>query len=135
MHPGRRVAPPWDLIERTHEFAIAAMNFYRTLPTTAEAQTPGRQFLDAALSVASNYRAARKGRSPAEFRAKLGISLEEADEALGWLELMRDSKIAFDADLLSEARQLVAILTTSQKTARANAAREKGRTHRRNEHR
>ncbi len=111
-----------DLRVRTHDFALWAIRFYRKLPNKPEAQAPGRQFLNAALSVASNYRAARKGRSRAEFIAKLGICVEEIDESVGWLELMRDGRIASEPDLLAEARELSAILTTSQKTARRNSA-------------
>lgn len=128
LHPRQPVPPPRDLVERTHQFALSALRFYRRLPKTPEAQTPGRQFLDAALSVAANYRAARRGRSRAEFVSKLGICLEEADECVGWLELMRDGQIAIDSDLLAEARELSAILTTSQKTARANTAKMRDNT-------
>lgn len=115
--------PPRDLLERTRQFGLAALKFYRRLPKTPEAQTPGRQFLRAAMATRSNYRAARKGRSRAEFIAKLGLAAEEADESMDWLEVLRDGQIAHDPDLLSEARQLTAILTKSQKTARENDAR------------
>ena len=63
----------------------------------------------------------RTVRSRAEFIAKLGIVVEEADEAVSWLEFMRDGQIASDAELLSEAKQLCAIFTQSLKTARQNA--------------
>jgi four helix bundle protein len=39
-------------------------------------------------SVAANYRAACRGRSRAEFIAKLGTVEEEADESAFWLELI-----------------------------------------------
>ena len=68
----------------------------------------------------SNYRAARKGRSHAEFTAKLQTAFEEADESLDWLEYLRDSKIREDARLLSEARELSSILGAAVKTARRN---------------
>jgi len=43
-----------------------------------------------ASSVAANYRAACRARSKAEFVAKLSIAVEEADETVLWLELIRD---------------------------------------------
>jgi four helix bundle protein len=49
--------------------------------------------------------------------------LEEADESLYWLELLRDAGMVPKpkiASLIDEANQIVAILTSSQKTARAN---------------
>jgi four helix bundle protein len=60
-------------------------------------------------------------RRKSEFIAKIGIVVEEADEAVLWLELLIESGIvpAEKADLLlSEARELTAIFTASQRTAR-----------------
>src|SRR6476660_3805975 len=95
-----------DLLERTRRFAIDSLIFYKGLPKTSEAQVPGVQFLKASSSVAANYRAAQRGRSRAEFVAKLGVVLEEADESVYWLEYMKDGRIADDSRLLAEAKQL-----------------------------
>jgi four helix bundle protein len=114
---------PRDLLQRTHQFGLRIMRFYRRLPKTPEAQKPGQQLLDAGLSVALNYRAARKGRSRKEFIAKLGICVEESDECVGWLEVLRDSGIAFDDRLMAEAKEISAIMTAAQKTARRNLHR------------
>ena len=84
---------------------------------------PGLQFYRAATSLDSNYNAARRSRTRAEFAAKLGTVVEESDEAVNWLEFMRDGDIASDPELLSEARQLCAIFTTARKTARGNLGR------------
>ena len=65
-----------------------------------------------------NYRAARRGRSRAEFIAKLGIVVEEADETVEWLEFLRDGNIASDPELLAEAKELCAIFTAALRTAR-----------------
>jgi four helix bundle protein len=81
----------------------------------------GQQLLDAATSVAANYRAACRARSRAEFIAKLGTVLEEADESLFWLELMVDAEVVTKSRverLLKEADELTAIFTTSVKTAK-----------------
>jgi len=80
----------------------------------------GLQYIRSATGVNSNYRAARRGRSRREFIAKLGNVVEEADESLEWLEVMRDSGIAHDPRLLAEARELLAIFTASLKIARRN---------------
>ncbi len=61
---------------------------YRALPASAEAQVLGKQLLRCGTSVAANYRAACRGRSRAEFAAKLGVVVEEADESMLWLELL-----------------------------------------------
>ena len=109
-----------DLLPRTHQFAIDSVEFYRQLPKTPDAQVPGVQYLKSSTAVNANYRAARRGRSPKEFISKLGNVVEEADESVEWLEVMRDARIADNPKLLSEARQLCAIFTTSLATARRN---------------
>ena len=43
-----------------------------------------------ATSVAANYRVACRGRSNADFIAKMGIGEEEADESLFWMELLAE---------------------------------------------
>ena len=117
--------PPYDLKERTRLFALAVTQFCRTLPHTDEAQEAASQLRDAANSTRANYRASRKGRSRAEFQAKLQIACEEADESVGWLEYFADAKIKTDRELLQEAREIASILTASVKTARDNTARLK----------
>jgi four helix bundle protein len=71
--------------------------------------------------MAANYRVAGRARSKAEFIAKIGVVVEEADETVLWLELLADSDIIKSAklgDLLAEANELVAIFSASRRTAR-----------------
>ena len=124
MHVRQGMAPR-DLLERTRLFALSALTFCRKLPGTREAQEAAGQLRRAANSVRSNYRAARKGRSRAEFQAKLGTVSEEADECLDWLEYFRDAKIRSDAALIEEARELAKTFATSVRTARTNTNRMK----------
>jgi four helix bundle protein len=109
---------PEELQNRVYKFALASVAFYKRLPKEPAAQVPGVQYLRSSTSHWSNYRAARRARSRREFVAKLGNVVEEIDEAVGWLELMRDADIAQDSGLLAEARELCAILTASYGTAR-----------------
>ncbi len=74
--------------------------------------------------MAANYRAVCRARTKAEFVAKVGIVVEEADEAVLWLESLTESGIVPEEkakDLLLEARELTAIFTASQRTARSAA--------------
>src|SRR5438105_234438 len=116
--------PPWDLIERTRRFALAVLKFCRRLPRTSEAQEAASQLRRAATSTRSNYRAARKGRSRAEFRSKLQTAFEEADECVDWLEYLKDGGIQEDEVLLQEAHEIAKILSRSVKTAQENAPRK-----------
>jgi four helix bundle protein len=73
--------------------------------------------------VASNYRAACRGRSKAEFIAKLGIAEEEADESALWLELIIESDMMEEKlilSLLNEAGELTAIFAKSRISAKEN---------------
>ena len=106
---------------RTKDFALRVLRLYRSLPRTEEARILGRQLLRSSTSIGANYRAACRGRSRAEFVAKLGIVLEEADETVFWLELFQEGNIFPTGklcDLLLEANELVAIFASSVRTAR-----------------
>jgi four helix bundle protein len=53
----------------------------------------------------------------------VGIVAEEAGESILWLELLQDTEALSSkqiADILKEARELTAIFSASQKTARKN---------------
>ena len=79
--------------ERTKKFALRVIKLTASLPSGLNAQIIGKQLVRSGTSVGANYRAALRARSPAEFRAKLNIVLEEADETEYWLELLSESKI------------------------------------------
>jgi four helix bundle protein len=123
----RRMTPQ-ELRNRSKQFAVRAVRFCRSLPGTWEARRVGGQLIDSSTSVAMNYRAAGRGRSHREFTAKLGTVVEEADESLGWLELIAEVPIAKGPELtwlLGEAAELVAIFGSSYATAKASDERER----------
>lgn len=66
---------------------------FAALPKSTVAQVLGKQVLRSGTSVGANYREARRGRSKAEFIAKIGDSLRELEETAYWLELLVDGKI------------------------------------------
>ena len=71
------------LKERTKQFAIRIVRLFRTLPKNEEdARVIGKQVLRSGTSVGANYRAVCRARSTAEFIAKIGIVVEEANELL-----------------------------------------------------
>ena len=112
---------PEEVRNRTKQFAIRVVRLCRSLPKTDEARTIGRQLLRSGTSVAANYRAVCRARSKAEFIAKIGVVVEEADETVFWLELLIDTGMVAEEklrDLLKEANELVAIFAASQQTAR-----------------
>jgi four helix bundle protein len=109
-----------ELRNRTKAFALRLVRLFQALPRTEEARIIGRQMLRSGTSVAANYRACQRARSRAEFAAKMGIVLEEADETVFWLELLVESSIVPAGQLqalLREARELVAIFYSSRRSA------------------
>jgi four helix bundle protein len=112
-----------ELKRRTKQFGLRVIKLVESLPSTSTARTIGNQLLRSGMSVGANYRAACRGKSKADFIAKAGISLEEADECLYWMEMLQEANILpveMQKDLMKEANELVAILTASIKTARAH---------------
>jgi len=111
-----------QLRERTKQFAIRVVRLFRSLPKTDEAKVIGKQALRSGTSVAANYRAVCRARSKAEFVARIGVVVEEADETVFWLELLVETGIVSQArmnGLLSEANELLAIFAASQRTSRS----------------
>jgi len=109
-----------ELKERTKQFALRIIRLVDALPKTMAGRTIGNQIVRSGTSVGANYRAACRGRSKAEFAAKLGTVAEEADETCFWLELIMDGELLPRdqvAPLYSEADELTAIFTTSVRTA------------------
>ena len=112
---------PEQLRDRTKTFALRIIRLFRSLPYRTDTHVLGKQLLRCGTSVAANYRAVCRARSKAEFIARIGIAAEEADEAVLWLELLTESGILkpeLTESLLKEAKELAAIMTASQQTAK-----------------
>lgn len=77
-----------DLTRRTKDFGLRVMKLVRELPNDVPGKVIANQLMPSASSVGANYRSACRARSTAEFIAKLGVVLEEADESDHWLELI-----------------------------------------------
>jgi four helix bundle protein len=75
-----------DLKRRTKAFALRILKLAAALPNPIEGKAIRGQLVRAGTSVGANYRAACRGRSRAEFIAKIGTVEEESDESAFWLE-------------------------------------------------
>src|SRR4029077_7407300 len=107
---------PEELRDRTKAFALRIIRLFRLLSYRTDAQTLGKQLLRCGTSVAANYRAVCRARSKAEFIAKMGIVVEEADETVFWIELMTETGVVKPdrmSELLVEANELLAIFSAS----------------------
>ncbi|MBZ5670281.1 MAG: four helix bundle protein [Acidobacteriia bacterium] len=113
--------PTIELKSRTKKFALNIIRLFRSPPRAEDVRIIARQVLRSGTSVAANYRAACRARSRAEFIAKLGTVVEEADETVFWLELLVESGMAQQqlvAAIAKEANELLAIFAASQRTTR-----------------
>jgi four helix bundle protein len=112
---------PDELRARTRAFSLRVVKLVQSLPKNMVADVMGKQVLRSATSVGANYRAVCRAQSDAMFISKLSIVVEEADETVYWLELIRDAglvKPELLAELIDEAEQILKIMAASRKTAR-----------------
>jgi four helix bundle protein len=110
-----------ELKSRTKQFALRVLKLSAAMPATVEGRTIRGQLVRAGTAVGANYRAACRGRSRAEFVAKLGVVEEEADESAFWLELIIEGAFLSEArvkPLLDEANEITKIMASSRISAR-----------------
>ena len=108
-----------DLKDRTFKFSIEIINLVELLPKMKAANVVSYQIAKSGTSVGANYRAAKRARSDKEFISKINIVLEEVDETLFWLEIIKAKnwiKNEIIELLLKEADELTAIFVSTLKT-------------------
>jgi four helix bundle protein len=106
--------------KRTQDFAVRSLDLCRALPNRPEARVVAAQLIRCSASVGANYRSSLRARSRKEFIARIGVVLEEADEALFWLELIQRGGLAQSGllqNLQKEANELVSILVATRRSA------------------
>jgi four helix bundle protein len=111
------------LQERTKSFHISVIRFCEQLPRTIAALEIAKQLIRSAGSVGANYRATKRAKSTNDFINKLKIIIEEADESLYWLEIIRDVPLLSGEKLdclIKEANELTSIFVASHKTITNN---------------
>ena len=120
-----------ELRERAKGFAVRALKFVKTLSLDTATAAVARQLAKSAPSVSANYHSAGRARSRSEFIARLCVVADEADETVGWLEMLKRSGLSAGPELdwlLGESRELRAIFVQAVVTARLNnkKSHEKG---------
>jgi four helix bundle protein len=112
---------PDQLKNRSQVFAIEVIKLAKEIQADFIDREILKQLVRSAGSMAANYRAACRARSKNEFFAKLSIVVEEADEALLWLEIIEETEICINSRLrflLNEGLELLKIFSASRKTIR-----------------
>ena len=112
-----------EMKSRTKIYANRIVKLCSSLPADWVALTLGKQLLRSGTSVGANYRAVCRAKSNLDFINKLRIVEEECDESLFWMELLVDNnlmKASRLSGLMKEAGEILAIVISSAKTARAS---------------
>ena len=106
---------------RTRRFTLDVFELIKRIPSTDPGFAIRRQLAKSASSMDMNYRGACRGRSHAEFTAKIGVVAEEADETAEWLDIIAEARLVDWSrldQLRKESRELLAIFSASVGTAR-----------------
>jgi four helix bundle protein len=107
---------PDEFRQRAKRYAAQIIRLFVKVPKAQEeVRILGKQLLRSGTSVAGHVREASRARSDMEFVSKLGGALQEADESMLWLELLREEcsiAPALTKPLEDESSELIAIFTT-----------------------
>ena len=112
-----------EMKNRTKNYANRVVKLCSALPDGWIPQTLGKQLLRSGTSVGANYRAVCRAKSNLDFINKLRTVEEECDESSFWMELLVDNnfvKAPLLHGLMKEADEILAIVVSSAKTARAS---------------
>jgi len=111
------------MFTKSKAFALRIVRLFKYLRDHKESVI-AKQMLRAGTSIGANIAESRYAQSKTDFVSKLQIALKEAAETQYWLELLRDAELvksdkAF-ASLCDDCTELIKLLTSSVKTAKAN---------------
>ena len=104
-----------SLADRTRDYSVRVIQLCSALPPSDAGRVIKPQLLRSATSPGAHFREAIRGRSRAEFIAKLNSGLMELEETLYWLELVEatdslpQSRIK---PLMQETKELIAIFVS-----------------------
>ena len=104
---------------RTKKFSLMIIDLAERMPNTNVIRSITNQIIRSGTSVGANYRAVCRARSDREFIAKMNIVLEEADETLFWLEIIKEKMWVAKSEvelIWKEGNELTAIFVSSLKT-------------------
>ena len=105
---------PYDLEERTCEFAKQVRAFVKKVPHTIGNFEDVKQVVRSSGSVGANYIEANETLSKKDFRMRIKISRKEAKETRYWLRLLdtgNETEVATERGrLIRESEELVRIL-------------------------
>jgi four helix bundle protein len=117
------MAKPFDIKQRTFEFAVRIVKLCRVLSKDQVNRILATQVLKSGTSVGANIEEAQAAQSRADFVNKSAIALKEARETQYWLRLIAatDEKMAPRmSEIIEESREVRDILGAITSKARRN---------------
>ncbi|MBI3331952.1 four helix bundle protein [Candidatus Peregrinibacteria bacterium] len=112
------------LKRKTYAFALRVTLLCKKLMEEKKEYVLSKQFLKSATSIGANVAEAQHAQSRNDFAAKLSIALKEAWESDFWIHLLCDASYighSTGEELLRDLSEIIALLTSSIKTARKNS--------------
>jgi four helix bundle protein len=80
-----------NLYQKSHAFAIRAVEAYKYLTTRKKEYVLSKQFLKSGTSIGANIAEANGAISKADFSAKISIAYKESLESKYWLSLLKET--------------------------------------------
>lgn len=106
---------------RTKQFSLMILEIVDLLPPSVSTKVISYQIAKSGTSVGANYRATCRARSDNEFISKMNIVLEESDESMFWLEIIKEKnwiKSEVIEKAWNEANELTSIFVTILKNTK-----------------
>lgn len=115
-------------LDKSLDFAVRIVNLYKHLTSTHKEYVLSKQLLRSGTSIGANLAEAQRGYSRADFSAKVGIALKEANETEYWLKLLhrtdylsKEQFSSINSDLQELLSMLVRICKTTSQPQKAKA--------------
>lgn len=106
---------PFDLEERTYQFAKRCRGFVKKLYRSISSIEYGKQLIRSSGSQAANYIEANEALSKKDFTHRMKICRKETKESRLWLRLCEDGEILVEEErqeLIQEAEELTRIFSS-----------------------
>lgn len=111
------------LSDKSYELAIRVIKTYKGLCSQHREYVIGKQLLRSGTAIGAMISESEYAQSRSDFIHKLYIAQKEANETKYWVKLLRDTGYLSDsasADLSYRCTEIIRILASSIKTAKAN---------------
>ncbi len=117
-----------QLKSRTKQLAISSLSVLENVQFSNESSVLVKQLTKSSTSIGANYRSALRAKSKADFVSKLSVVIEEADEALYWLELLFETHKINQTDydtLYKETNEILMIMSKTKSSTLENPNKSK----------